>query len=298
MDVSIIIVNYNTKVLTSQCINSIYEKTQGISFEVILVDNASIDGSKEHFQSDSRVRYIYSEENLGFGRANNLGVSVASGLNILFLNPDTVLINNAVKILVDYTNNHPYVGACCGNLYDGDMRPTLSFKRIFPGILDELNNLLFHIPEKIFYGKSWFYNVSNQAISVANVSGADMMVKKTVLDQVGTFSPDFFMYYEETDLCYRIHCNGYKLMSLPFAKIQHLEGKSFQSSVNVKRLRLSEQGRMVFYKRNYSINYQFVANTIYRIALYIHQIVYILLGNTCKANTCKCRRTILSEIIK
>lgn len=93
MDVSIIIVNYNTKALTSQCINSIYEKTQGISFEVILVDNASIDGSKEHFQSDSRVRYIYSEENLGFGRANNLGVSVASGQNILFLNPDTVLIN-------------------------------------------------------------------------------------------------------------------------------------------------------------------------------------------------------------
>lgn len=123
--------------------------------------------------------------------------------------------------------------------------------------------------------------------------------KKTILDQVGTFSPDFFMYYEETDLCYRIHCNGYKLMSLPFAKIQHLEGKSFQSSVNVKRLRLSEQGRMVFYKRNYSISYQFVANTIfYRIALYIHQIVYILLANTCKANTCKCRRTILSEIIK
>lgn len=298
MDVSIIIVNYNTKTLTAQCINSIYEKTQGVLFEVILVDNASTDGSKEYFQSDSKIRYIYSEENLGFGRANNLGLSIALGQNILFLNPDTVLINNAVKIMVDYINNHPAVGACCGNLYDGDMQPTLSFKRIFPGILEELNNLLLHIPEKICYGKSWYYNFSNKALSVANVSGADMMVKKTILDQIGAFSPDFFMYYEETDLCYRIHCHGYKLISLPFAKIQHLEGKSFQSSINVKRLQLSEQGRIVFYKRNYSRNYRLVANFIYKIALFVHQILFTLLGKTSKANTCKCRRTILSEIIK
>ena len=98
-------------------------------------------GQKIEKGEDAYRHLIESKENLGFGRANNLGVSVASGQNILFLNPDTVLINNAVKILVDYTNNHPSVGACCGNLYDGDMRPTLSFKRIFPGILDELNNL-------------------------------------------------------------------------------------------------------------------------------------------------------------
>lgn len=298
MDVSVIIVNYNTKDLTLQCINSIYEKTQGISYEVILVDNASVDGSIDYFQTDKRIRYIYSEENLGFGRANNLGLSVASGKNILFLNPDTVLINNAIKILADYINNFPYVGACCGNLYDSDMNPTLSFKRIFPSILDEFNNLFFHLPEKIYYGKSWYFNFSNKVIDVANISGADMMVKRSVLDKVGAFSPEFFMYYEETDLCYRIHGNGYMLVSLPYAKIQHLEGKSFQSSVNIKRLQFSEYGRMIFYKRNYSKNYRIIADYIYKFSLYLHQFVYTLLRKRNKANSCRSRRLVLSEIVK
>ena len=90
MDVSIIIVNYNTKDLTSQCIDSIYEKTQGVRFEIILVDNASTDGSKEVFEKDTRITYIYSDENLGFGRANNLGAKVAKGKYLFLLNSDTI----------------------------------------------------------------------------------------------------------------------------------------------------------------------------------------------------------------
>lgn len=295
MDVSIIVVNYNTKDITSECINSVYEKTIGISFELILVDNASTDGSKEYFQRDNRIIYIYSEENLGFGRANNLGLTKAKGRNILFLNPDTLLINNAIKILSDYIDHNVSVGACGGNLYDSDMNPAISYKRLFPGIAEECNNLLFHIPEKIYYGKSWFHNFTSKIIKVANISGADLMIKKSVLDKVGSFSPDFFMYYEETDLCFRIHKSGYNLISLPQAKIQHLEGKSFQSSVNIKRLQFSEDGRMVFYKRNYSTNYQIIANSIYKITLCFHQIVYKILGQKIKSDSCRYKRKILSQ---
>ena len=295
MDVSIIIVNYNTLNVTSQCIDSIYALTKDIDFEVILVDNASIDGSKEYFQENNRITYIYSEENLGFGRANNLGLTFAKGRNILYLNPDTVLMNNAVKILSDYLDHHPNVGACGGNLYDEKFNPTLSYRRIFPGISEEFNNLFFHFPEKLFFFNTWSHNKSHKTLTVANISGADLMVRKTVLDITGAFSPDFFMYYEETDLCFRIYQAKFKIISVPSASIQHLEGKSFKSGIDLKRITASENGRMIFYKRNYTSCYCKIANHIYKITLSIHYFIYSLLGYKEIAQLCKMKKNILKR---
>ena len=100
MDVSIIIVNYNTKNLTLQCIDSIYEKTIGVSFEIIIVDNNSTDGSQELLSQDNRIVFVEAGENLGFGKANNLGVEKSNGKFIFFLNSDTILVNNAINIIV------------------------------------------------------------------------------------------------------------------------------------------------------------------------------------------------------
>ncbi len=104
--VSIIIVNYNTCKMTAECIDSIFEKTEGVDFEVILVDNASKDGSKEHFEKDTRIRYVYNIENMGFGRANNVGMKLAKGKYLFLLNSDTLLINNAVKQFHDYAESY------------------------------------------------------------------------------------------------------------------------------------------------------------------------------------------------
>lgn len=98
MNVSIIIVNYNTLKITANYIESVFEKTKKIPFEIILVDNASTDGSKEYFEKDQRIRYYYNTENLGFGKANNEGLKYAKGRNVLFLNSDTLLINDAISI--------------------------------------------------------------------------------------------------------------------------------------------------------------------------------------------------------
>lgn len=295
MDISIIIVNYNTKELTSQCINSIYEKTAGLDFETILVDNASSDGSKEYFQNDNRITYIYSKENLGFGRANNLGLTIAKGKNILFLNPDTLLINNAIKILSNYIDQNPKVGACGGNLYNEEMKPTLSYRRIFPGIIEELNNLFFHIPEKLWYYKTWSHNNTDTPLAVAYICGADLMIRKEILDEVGAFSPDFFMYYEETDLCFRISKANYKIISIPSAKIQHLEGKSFKSSIDEKRIKVSENGRDIFYKRNYIPLYHKIADIIYIVSLSIHQIIFKVFGYNDAASVCKIKRNVFKR---
>ena len=107
VDVSIIIVSYNTAELLENCINSIVEKTQNISYEVIVVDNDSCDNSISLlYEKFDWVKVIVSKKNLGFGRANNLGIEVASGRNILFLNSDTILINNAIKILSDFLDGN------------------------------------------------------------------------------------------------------------------------------------------------------------------------------------------------
>lgn len=116
MDVSIIIVNYNTRQLTSNCIESIFKYTNGVSFEVILVDNASTDGSIDFFTNDERIIFISSKENLGFGRANNLGYKVAKGRYIFLLNSDTLLLNNAIKIFCDTMSNVDGNIACIGTL--------------------------------------------------------------------------------------------------------------------------------------------------------------------------------------
>ena len=113
IDVSVIIVNYNTLELTKQCVESLKAKTKGIQYEIIIVDNASNDGSQEYFRNDESIIYIYNKENLGFGRANNIGYRHSSGKYIFLLNSDTILENNAIKIFFDFMEQNPGIG-CAG----------------------------------------------------------------------------------------------------------------------------------------------------------------------------------------
>lgn len=227
-DVSIIIVNYNTQKMTAECIESVKSLTNGISYEIILVDNNSQDGSREFFESYEGIRYIYNNSNEGFGRANNLGLAIAEGRNILFLNSDTILINNAVKILSDYIDRNIDVGACGGNLYYEDMKPNVSYFLSFPNLLSELDVLFLYKPSSWLGIHHETFNSGTTPKEVAYISGADLMVKKDILDTCGSFDPDFFMYFEETELCHRIKKVGYKIMSIPDAKIIHLTGRSYK----------------------------------------------------------------------
>jgi GT2 family glycosyltransferase len=230
IDVSIIIVNYNTKELTSNCINSVFSKSSGIDFEIILVDNASTDGSKYLFATDSRIVFVPLSENMGFGRANNEGFKRATGKYVLCLNPDTLLLNNAIGILCGFMNHHPEVGICGGNLYDADMNLTHSFRMTLPSFWWELDYHFGYFFSKLRWGKDLEYNTSDKPKSVGYITGADMMIRKDILDKTGGFSKQFFMYFEECELTYRIKKLGYNVFSVPDAKILHLEGKSFASS--------------------------------------------------------------------
>lgn len=290
MDVSIIIVNYNTCKMTQECIESVIEKTKDINYEIILVDNASTDESKDVFSSDKRITYIYNNENLGFGRANNVGVKVAHGRNILFLNSDTLLINNAIKILSYYLDSHETVGAVGGNLYDFNMKPAMSFQRLRPSIVWELNSLFLNLPLRLRYGKvSTYFNTGSKPINVGYIMGADLMVRKNIIDEIGCFDPDFFMYFEETDLCNRINKNGYELKVIPEAQIIHLEGKSFnldssKPRINPKRIEMFETSRRIYYKKNSTAFHDRIAQKIYEISLSVHLFLFQIIKDRSKVS--------------
>ncbi len=249
MDVSVIIVSYNTATLIRNCVYSVLEKTNGVEYEIIVVDNNSTDNSvvvlNENFAHNSNFKLLELNENLGFGKANNKGLAVARGRNVFLLNPDTILLNNAVKMLSDYLDSNEKVGVCGGNLFDGDMKPAHSFCRQLPGVMSEINSLTFGYLYKILYGKNRDFNYKKKEMSVGYITGADMMVRKKVLDEVGCFNPAFFMYYEETELTFRIKRAGYDIRSIPNAEIQHLEGQSF-GEFKERRERMFLEGRDVY----------------------------------------------------
>ena len=272
MKVSIIVVNYNTLQVTSECIRSVFDMTVGVSFEFILVDNASKDGSREYFSQDKRIKYIYIDENLGFGRANNLGIKEAKGDYILFLNPDTILLNNAIKIMADYLDYNQDVGACGGNLYDAKMNPVISFERCFPSICSEINLMTKGYLYKLIYGKNYKFNHTGKPFDVAYIVGADLMMRRSLTDKIGGFDSHFFMYFEEVELCYRIKKQKFSIHRVPSAEIQHLEGVSTKSSNWIDSLIRNEtlrlQGRKTYYELTHTPAYHKIANLIRLMYLY------------------------------
>lgn len=258
MDVSIIIINYNTENLILNCVESIYKNTKDIEFEILVVDNAS-PKKPLILPIDKRIKFIQSSDNLGFGRANNLGAQHAQGKFLFLLNPDTVLLNNAVNVLYDYISQRDSVGACGPNLYTEELTSNLSFSVLNTGIWQEFVDSRGFTKRK--FNKT--FNDTNRSMSVPFVSGAALMVRKKVFYEVGGFSRRFFMYYEDNDLCLSIIRKGFKIVNLPSAKIIHLDGKSF--TFKQEREILSLRGRKIYYIKNYGSLYFYLSCIIFTI---------------------------------
>lgn len=260
MDVSVIIVNYYSEQLIGSCVRSIHEKTSGIHYEIILVNNGCGKESLEKLNSlkSDNVRIIDSEVNLGFGKANNLGASYAKGKYLFLLNPDTELLNNAVKILYDHMEAHPDTGVAGGNLYTQDGRANPSFCMNFDTLENEKRESSWGtiILSKI-YGKTnrksleIHFNDSGSPMEVAYIFGADMFMKKELFDSLCGFDPDFFMYAEEEELTRRIHDRGYRIISVPDAKIMHMEGgtTTAKPGFSSRQFAMRMNGKMTYYDK-------------------------------------------------
>ena len=258
MDVSIIIVSYNTCDLTLQCLNSIYKETHDVTFEIIVVDNASTDCSVDSIRSlYPSVIVIASAENLGFGRANNLGAQQAKGKYLFLLNSDTLLLDNVVYSLFEYMESLPISTkiACCGtSLLDHDKRPVISGGN-FPSLLQDFSDLGFRYLYPRFYrsrlavGKTFD---GENAIEVDYISGADVFVNRMIFNRLQGFDEDYFMYYEDTDFFLRLRESGYKALILPFLHILHLEAASFKGKHSFKAIRIGlfYKSKTLYYKKH------------------------------------------------
>ena len=248
MDVSIIIVNYKTPELVVDCIRSIREKTAGISYEIIIVDNDSKDNSLEIFSTELEedIKVVVANENLGFGKANNLGAQHATGKYLFLLNSDTLLINNAIQILYQYIDKHSHIGVVGGNLFTPDMKASPSFAMQFDDLVSAkqvarwgniIKNIVrrviierIHISErhkeKIRYKD--MFNFENVPKKVAYIFGADMLVRSDIFRQLKGFDPEFFMYAEEEELSWRITNNNFEIWNVPEARIIHYDGATIK----------------------------------------------------------------------
>lgn len=286
IDVSIIIVNYNTLSLTRECVDSIFSFTKKLAFEVILVDNNSNDGSKEFFQRDNRITYIYENENCGFGIANNIGAKIAVGKYLFFLNSDTILFEDSIYHLYSFLEGTKDAVVCGGNLVSKDRLPTSSFERLYPSIPYAINELLVKIPGKILYGKNTTFNYSKKPLKVAYVSGADLMIKKSDFDMLNGFDENFFMYFEETDLCKRASKFG-SIYSVPSASIIHIGGQSSKDSPKLpseNKLRIQSQSAKYFFSKHYGKVYVKIYNFIKILSAYTRILEFSVIGDRDKAD--------------
>lgn len=226
MILSIIIVNWNTREMLQDCLASLKEHTDNNNVKVIVVDNASKDGSSEMVKSQfPQVHLINSGGNIGFGKANNLAKPYADTQFILFLNPDTVILDNSIAKMVNYMKANQDVGAlgCKMRFPDGVIQPL--GLQWFPSPFTELISMLFISQKTHKVLKPFLPYIDPKKNSiVSKLYGGCLMVRKSVLEKVGWFDERFFMYGEDVDLCRRTIDAGWKLFYLSDAEIIHLCG--------------------------------------------------------------------------
>lgn len=287
MDVSIIIVNYNTKELLADAIESVKTKTININFEIIVVDNASKDDSVSYIHKRFQdVKVIVSEENLGFGKANNLGAKMAKGKYLFLLNSDTLMINNAVKILFDFLENNidKQIGIVGGNLYTYNMKENFSYSTYLPTLM---SHLFYRLYISSLLSNETF-NKTGQSKKVGQIIGADLMISKELYNKVGGFDPFYFMYVEDTDLQRRVTDLGYHIYSVPDAKIIHLQGAS---SLSYQKLKWEIEGYKHYFKKNYNDKILKRYIKIEKFSMRVRKIRYFLNGN-------KLYLKVISQILK
>jgi len=229
-DLSIIIVNWNSTAYILKCVESIYANTHEIEFEIIVVDNASPDGDIDIVkQRYPEVVLIESRTNLGFARANNIGYRASRGEFVVFLNPDTILINPAFDLMLRQVRSLPAVGAVGCKLLNKDQSVQTSAIQTFPTILNQLLDLDVlrnRFPACPLWNIAPLYADGTQSSRVEVISGACVMVRREVFAHIGQFSEEYFMYAEDLDLCCKAAKAGFANFYIPHGQIIHYGGGS------------------------------------------------------------------------
>jgi GT2 family glycosyltransferase len=233
-DLSVIIVNWRSADYLKKCLKSVFANAAGLSLEVIVIDNASYDGCGEMIAREfPEVRFFQSPENLGFARANNLGFEHSSGKNLLFLNPDTEIVGSALQEMLASLERTPTAGIVGPKLLNSDLSIQTSCIQRFPTVLNQFLDseyLRARFPRARIWGMRPLWERSGEPTEVEVISGACLMIKRDAFEQSGMFSPRYFMYSEDVDLCYEVRRLGRKILFAGKVTVIHHGGRSSSES--------------------------------------------------------------------
>lgn len=279
LDVSIIIISWNTREILQDCLRTVYDQTKRIDFEVIVVDNASSDGTVEMVRREfPRVVLIANDSNRGFAAGNNQGMAVAAGRYVLLLNSDTLLREGAIEKTVAFADAHSDA-AVIGCRVLGSDRTLQSSCFMFPSVLNMLllATYLYRLfPGNRFLGRErmTYWNRSD-ARDVDVVAGCFMLIRGEAIDRVGVMDESFFMYAEETDWCYRFKQARWRVMFTPSASIIHLGGASSRQVASQMRLQLS--GSILYFLKKHRSRPEYVLACLLTALFFLTRIPFWLI---------------------
>lgn len=255
MKLSVVIVNYKVKHFLEQCLLSVERAAEGLAVEVIVVDNASCDGSVEYISKRfPNVTLIASKENLGFARANNLAIKRSCGEYVLLLNPDTIVPEICFSEYIRFMDSHPDAGGCGAYMLHSDGTFALESRRGLPTpfvAFCKMSGLTSLLPRSRTFGRYYMrYLDENEVNRIEVMSGAFMFLRRSALDKAGLLDEDFFMYGEDIDLSCRILKSGYNNYFLPLCML-HYKGESTVKS-SYRYVHTFYQAMQLFFNKHYS----------------------------------------------
>lgn len=296
IDLSIVIVSYNTKDFLLNCLHSIEQNSRdALNIEVIIVDNASVDGTTDEIsklkypisKKNITFKFIQNKKNVGFSAANNIGVTESKGTYVLFLNPDTVLHENTLETMVSFMDFNKECGAatCRLELTDGTLDD--ASHRGFPtpwNSFSHFSGLSKIFPKsKLLNGYSLAYLDTSKIHEIDACAGAFMIVRRTAGEQVDWWDEDFFFYGEDLDFCYRLKKSDWKIYFVPTASILHFKGvshgmKSISKEITtasretkIRSTKARFDAMKIFYKKHYVEKYPRVISLMVEIAIRIRE---------------------------
>jgi GT2 family glycosyltransferase len=272
IDVSICIVTYRARDFLRDCLRSIYGTVDSVSFEIIIVDNHSEDGTLEMLRSDfPDIRLLVNDHNTGYTKPNNQAIRESSGRYVLLLNPDTIVESNTIPELVNFLDAHPEVGIVGPKVLnrDGTLQKQCRRSEARPWdafcYFSGLSTIFPH--DKRFAGYLMTYLSEDTAHEAEAVSGSCMLIRRNVIEQIGGLDENFFAFQEDTDFCRRARLAGWKVFYNPSAQLVHFAGEGGSRVQPFRSIVEWHRSYYLYYRKHFAKDYWFVFNWIYYLGM-------------------------------
>lgn len=283
VDISVVIVNYKVREYIANLLNSIQKAKHDLELEIFVVDNNSEDGSVEFLKTRfPDVRYIENDVNLGFGKANNQAIKLASGTYTLLINPDTLVSEDTLTVMKEHMDSEPHCGAAGCRILNPDGTFAPESRRSVPTIwssLTRISGLNTLLPDSKTFGQyylSWMKEDEKTRVPV--LSGSFMFWRTEVLKDLGGFDERFFMYGEDIDLCYRIQDTDHHITYVPDTSIIHYKGESSKKG-DLRYVRIFNKALYQFFDKHYSTKYSLFFKTFIFGAIWLKAGLSFITGN-------------------